>query len=219
MRNPGVLGTYATICRSDGSGKQKRAPGAGISKHGLKRGPLPMHSDSESGDDDADFQPSSKEPTRSSNPTLAPEARASEQLAAMQRRAALLSVMSGTPTSAFVLPTAIRQPTALLPSASACFLPKFNVLEPSPLSYIPSTFSLLPSPAYRCLPPTPTTGLAPYYGPKSERDADGLDGLAELSKAAALESAQPILQDDTWRGSLVSHTGRNGVAASAHVLV
>lgn len=137
-----------------------------------------------------------------------PETRATEQLAAMQRRAALLSVMGGS------------VPPVLPPVLPPAFAAKPSVLEPSPLSYLPSSFSLLaPAQPYRCAPapfPSPV-GLAPFRAPKTEKEMDGLDALAELSKVASLEAT--ATQDDTWRGTLVSHTGRSGVASSARVIV
>lgn len=178
---------------------------SGISKHGLKRAPLGVHSDSES--EDEEFVPStasaaSSSATRSATVT---EVHATAHLAALQRRSALLSVLSGNLSTPPLLPS-------VLP-----------LLEPTALSYLPSSFSLLPHNTLRCLSsaapvfPSPTL---PSYCP-TERDRDALDGLAELSKAAAaLEASVPLTPaDDTWRGSLVSHTGRSGVASSARVLV
>lgn len=177
-----------------------------------------MHSDSES-EDDADFResksvpPPQPPPPVSSLPPGMSDARNSEQLVALQRRAALLSVMGGGAAPLLAVPA----------SMPTYFTAKFTVLEPTPLPpYMPSSFALLPPSAgvHRCMPSSFAAGLPPYRGPQSTaQETEGLDGLAQLSTAAALEAAIPLAQDDTWRGSLVSHTGRNGVAASTRVIV
>lgn len=168
-----------------------------------------MNSDSESDEDDEEFRPSARE-VRPAAPAI-PETRATEQLAAIQRRAALLSVMGGNITA----PSAPLMLPAVLPPLYAT---KPSVLEPSPLSYLPPSFSLLSSQPYRAAPAFQTpVGLAPFRAQQTERETDGLDALAELSKVASLEAT--ATQDDTWRGTLVSHTGRQGVASSARVLV